>query len=711
MKQRSIIVLCLMMCAVSVFAQTRREAQYAASKRLFVDALQANPDDLNALYNLSRLHLDMMEVDSAKVLLERAMDIEPNNAQFLVERGRVHLENPDKIDIGDARGYLEKAYEREPGLLTAKYYLAISWIYPVRGRVKLDEARALLDEVLNINPQYKDALFFYALCESQMNDGVLASGQYEAIIRGEPNHGGAGVRLAEIIFYGGGDPAQACGLYLAGLEHLQNPIELNRVAKETAVLFNREEQASFDAYPLHQRGRYLAYYWRAQDPTPGTLINERLHEQFKRLGFARQYYSTEQGQLGFDDRGMVFLKYGEPDDKYLGYHEMEFQASESWTYFSIDPDLAFDFVDRGGYFSHDLDLRDALVWSNPGDEGYWEQLQRMYRLRVDLGGIYARLGMKGMGYRGADHEFDNMIEAFVARRSRAITSVPPVKFVFDYESFPLDFLYQNGMFRSQEGATRFEMYYGIPLEDMKFLNQQGDLVMEPVQMNVTFSDMEYRPVQVFPTNFNVTFPVGVDPEKAFFVNQTAYDLPPGQYRIAISMEASESKLWGIYKDSIRVVDYTDDQRLAVSSIQMTPEITAPTIVNEKVYRGGYSAVPHPSMSFQQDEPSFVFYEIYNLTYGADGRTDYEVEMTLESIQRGGAIRSALGRLFSRRPNVPSISIKETGSSSTRSDRRATALDLSRVGEGDMLVTIKVTDNISEQAATSEQIFVVEKSDQ
>ena len=149
-----LVVFLLPLVAADLTGQTRRQAQFDATKRMFATALAQDPDDLNALYNLSRLVLDIVQVDSAKTLLERALKIEPENALFLVERGRVHLEDPDKIELKDARKYLEMAYELEPDLLTAQYYLAIAYIYPIRGRRLIPEAQAMLNAVLDINPQY-----------------------------------------------------------------------------------------------------------------------------------------------------------------------------------------------------------------------------------------------------------------------------------------------------------------------------------------------------------------------------------------------------------------------------------------------------------------------------------------------------------------------------------------------------------------------------
>jgi GWxTD domain-containing protein len=147
----------------------------------------------------------------------------------------------------------------------------------------------------------------------------------------------------------------------------------------------------------------MARYWRRLDPTPGTLLNERVQEHVRRVYFARQHFLSEHGEYGFDERGNIYVRYGEPDERHLGAglgyqggRAGEFQTvignlgyieNESWIYFSIDRNLYFDFVERNGYYlAHSLE--DALPAGGKSDLAL---IQDIYRSREALGGIYRQV--------------------------------------------------------------------------------------------------------------------------------------------------------------------------------------------------------------------------------------------------------------------------------------------------------------------------------
>lgn len=55
-------------------------------------------------------------------------------------------------------------------------------------------------------------------------------------------------------------------------------------------------------------------FWLEHDPSPTTMVNERLLEHWKRITEARNRYSyTKRSVYGTDDRGVFFVKYGTPD--------------------------------------------------------------------------------------------------------------------------------------------------------------------------------------------------------------------------------------------------------------------------------------------------------------------------------------------------------------------------------------------------------------
>ena len=60
-------------------------------------------------------------------------------------------------------------------------------------------------------------------------------------------------------------------------------------------------------------------FWIFKDPVPTTEKNERLIEHWQRIAYARENFKNENTNVyGTDDRGLVYVKYGEPDEKLAG---------------------------------------------------------------------------------------------------------------------------------------------------------------------------------------------------------------------------------------------------------------------------------------------------------------------------------------------------------------------------------------------------------
>jgi GWxTD domain-containing protein len=60
-------------------------------------------------------------------------------------------------------------------------------------------------------------------------------------------------------------------------------------------------------------------FWAIKDPLPTTETNERLVEHWLRIAHAKENFKNDKSTVyGTDDRGQVFVKYGEPDKKFAG---------------------------------------------------------------------------------------------------------------------------------------------------------------------------------------------------------------------------------------------------------------------------------------------------------------------------------------------------------------------------------------------------------
>lgn len=102
--------------------------------------------------------------------------------------------------------------------------------------------------------------------------------------------------------------------------------ELERVR---AILSEEERQrwAEWDDAPEADVAMRLKRFWVEKDPTPTSPENERLIEHWLRIHEARRRFTfNTRSVIGTDDRGMIFLRFGEParsDNGFLGASEQE----------------------------------------------------------------------------------------------------------------------------------------------------------------------------------------------------------------------------------------------------------------------------------------------------------------------------------------------------------------------------------------------------
>ena len=94
---------------------------------------------------------------------------------------------------------------------------------------------------------------------------------------------------------------------------------------------------------------FLARYWSRLHEGPATATHELLEEYLKRVEYVnREYAERDIGRSGADtDRGRIYLKYGEPDEK-LAQPMPGRREVEIWRY-TRQRNLKFAFLDESGF--------------------------------------------------------------------------------------------------------------------------------------------------------------------------------------------------------------------------------------------------------------------------------------------------------------------------------------------------------------------------
>lgn len=203
--------------------------------------------------------------------------------------------------------------------------------------------------------------------------------------------------------------------------------ELERILPIVEEDEAKEWRAMMDSSEVNLANE-LAGFWIEKDPTPTTLVNERLLEHWQRILHAREKFTYyDDPPYGTDDRGPIYVKFGKPDRTrvgFLGVGEMELKnripldsqaraamrrydshpAYEVWVYEELNPleytRFLFGNVDGNGRFElldgvWDLIPREARSRASarytPGQVPAAHYLELFYYQDLsELGGRFAR---------------------------------------------------------------------------------------------------------------------------------------------------------------------------------------------------------------------------------------------------------------------------------------------------------------------------------
>ncbi len=124
----------------------------------------------------------------------------------------------------------------------------------------------------------------------------------------------------------------------------------------------KDEKKGLLNTPDSLRGEEFEKFWKDHDPTPTTARNELRDEYYRRIRYANQYYSTVNREGWTTDRGMIYIKYGEPDQIERHPFEMDDKPSQIWYYYTQR--RTFVFIDVRGDGDYQLQYPYDGVWLN-----------------------------------------------------------------------------------------------------------------------------------------------------------------------------------------------------------------------------------------------------------------------------------------------------------------------------------------------------------
>jgi GWxTD domain-containing protein len=202
-------------------------------------------------------------------------------------------------------------------------------------------------------------LLALARAERLMGDSVAAlTAARSYLARG----GSRGTGLRELAWSGFiAGSADADSAYFAGAE-VDDSASVAGYREDLALIADDSALAAFDRKRGVERATWLGTFWTDRGRQSLHSPEERLREHYRRLTFAERHFGLEvnrrfyairhtdiyrSGSTRFDDRGIVYLRYGPPNQR-AATVTYDIMPNETWRYHRADGDLMLHFAANSG---------------------------------------------------------------------------------------------------------------------------------------------------------------------------------------------------------------------------------------------------------------------------------------------------------------------------------------------------------------------------
>lgn len=479
------------------------------------------------------------------------------------------------------------------------------------------------------------------------------------------------------------------------------------------------------------RGPDVAAWWRAQDPAPGTPRNERILEHLRRVQHAEAAYSCERCPAGYDDRGKVYVQLGPPEyTKEVNYPEPPIAGSynppdhEIWFYPEYGAAAIYPLVKRQGRYR--LSGTQALIpksfrlgfsKTRRGKTKTAIALNTMRRVYRELwsNSEYARIYEDVRHWGNSDVRPQTLARSYLRQiqvsdtrtATRRQKEVPTQQTAVHENLRTIRTVARPVRFLNSEGQTRTLVTWS---HEPNTLPSRAVVTAHAVRYDSTYRVHQRR--------------------------QRTYTLVPGTTETsgairALSMEEIEGThhlrlQWNAYPqgafssdvDSARL-ERTHTSVVRFDTLEALPGHSSRLLLSDllpgrlhsasrdtgesdtvRVGPAGMAFTPYPFSRLRPNQPLALYFEVYNLAYGPDDRTQYTIRYELEQKKEGG-----LFRLF-RDETRQTGTTTEVKGASRRSDE-IIELDLSEaLGADQVRITVRVTDDVAGQTVERSLTFEV-----
>ena len=541
--------------------------------------------------------------------------------------------------------------------------------------------------------------------ELDANDSALAS--FRAYVAAGGDSALGGLEIARAL-YAVGQPDSAVRAYFAAARRPVSDSAKAEFRRDVVWIATPADLRAFDALPNDSIGPWLRGFWGRRDVADARARGGRLVEQFRRYAYARanfrlatphrHYDITEiyrdSTQSDFDDRGVIYLRHGEPDARARYVGDENVHPNETWAYRRQPPDgdLIFHFVSRGhvqdfkivGSLLDAYDFSTAVALASPSDFST-SVVEGLLTSRSTISPIYDQLARSGTAGRTrllAQERRENQR----SEERGTTTDSYALRFAHDLRPVVHAFAVAGP---AAGGRGELHVVFAIPAGALSPFTVDAGGVAYPLRLRVVVFDADQREIALQDTLriFRTDGPLAAG---SYLSGQVALPVPAGSWRFHFVAEEMRADAGALVAGEAAAVP-------AAGAGFAASDLVLGRVGSGLVWRRAEGDVPlNPLLRYPREGNLELYYEVYGLPEHATVAT--HVAVTPHA--RG----SFLSRLFGRRGGVHLEYATQTDAPGLSRVRQRIGLAGLAPGTYDLEVTLR--DPVSGSQAVRRQSFEI-----
>lgn len=409
-----------------------------------------------------------------------------------------------------------------------------------------------------------------------------------------------------------------------------------------------EEFKQFQKLSGDKRAEWLRIFWVSRDPTPTTPENEFYNEHQRRVAYAVEHFHTNRLGYLWDDRGEVYIRFGEPDERNFTL-ERHYDRQQQWhsaydlrdvlnnplklrmlmARQNFDPEGGFGGqntgADSGGYGPPSAaDIKTELENAGKDFDTFSGEVWRYYR----YGFTFQFQDDRNLGYyelvpyvdeSGRGQDFQEFV-----RQAVVSTEIQKEIYRHDYGGQAMDYAFTVTRFRGDNKVNYVvDVNLGLPLDRLGVAGESASGGQVECMRRIVLYDENYEPVASDSTT--LVAPVSAENRKGqLLIEQKRYEVKPGKYTLAVEVRDLVTQRIGIYKKELLLPEYIAPDVQEISDVELASYIRPASDWDKRYRHKGLVVMPQPSRVFFPDQVMQYYFEVYNLKKAKDGKARFSI---------------------------------------------------------------------------------------